>query len=205
MLVLKQLKVGHMANFTYIIWDSETKKAAVIDPSWDLERVIEVIKSNNLLLEYIINTHTHFDHILGNEQLKAIFPSAKIVMHKNAPLIKDIEVEDNSIIELGYVKIIVIHTPGHSKDSICLLAENMLFTGDTLFVGTCGRVDLEGGSASELYDSLKRLSMLDDNITIYPGHDYGDERYSTIGREKASNPVLRPMSKEEFIKLMNGF
>lgn len=199
---VKQIKVGHMANFTYIIWDENTRKAAVIDPSWDLEKIIEFIKSNNLTLEYIINTHTHFDHILGNDQLKAIYPNARIVMHKNATIEKDIEVDDSSIIELGGVKIKVLHTPGHSRDSICLLAENMLFTGDTLFVGTCGRVDLEGGSAAEMYDSLRRLSTLDDKITVYPGHDYGDEKYSTIGREKASNPVLRPISKEEFIRLM---
>ncbi len=201
-MIVKQLRVGSMANFTYVVWDEKSKSAAVIDPSWELEKVIDIIKKNYLRVEYIINTHTHFDHVLGNEQLKAIYKDAKIVMHKNAKLSKDIEVDDNSTIELGSIKMRVIHTPGHSKDSICLHAENILFTGDTLFVGSCGRVDLEGGSAEELYHSLKRLSTLDDGTIVYPGHDYGSERYSTIRSEKEKNPAMLPKSLEEFIEIM---
>ncbi|MEO9364862.1 MULTISPECIES: MBL fold metallo-hydrolase [Candidatus Nitrosocaldus] len=202
-MIVRQIKVGRMANFTYIVGDESSKVAAVIDPSWDLEVVMDEIKRNSMRLEYIINTHTHFDHVLGNEQLKAL-TGAKIVMHANSPLDKDVAVDDNDVIALGNLRIKVIYTPGHSKDSICLLVENKLFTGDTLFVGSCGRVDLPGGDAGELYESLRRIASLDESIEVYPGHDYGYERYSTIGKEKRSNPVLRVKSKDEFIMLVGG-
>jgi len=203
-MIVKQIPVGSMANFTYVIADEKTRAAAVIDPSWDLEKVLDILKKNDLKLQYIINTHTHFDHVLGNEQLEAI-TGAKIIMHKNSTLHKDIAVDDNDIVQLGNISMKVFHTPGHSKDAICLLAENKLFTGDTLFVGNCGRVDLPGGSASELYDSLfGKLTKLDDQIEIYPGHDYGSRPYSTIGEEKRTNYVLKPRTKEEFLLFMQS-
>lgn len=202
-MMMKQIKVGRMANFTYIIGDESSRVAAVIDPSWDLEVVMDEIKRNSMRLEYIINTHTHFDHVLGNEQLKAL-TGAKIVMHKNSPLDKDVSVDDNDVIALGNLRIRVIYTPGHSKDSICLLVENKLFTGDTLFVGSCGRVDLPGGDPNELYDSLRRIASLDESIEVYPGHDYGYERCSTIGKEKRSNAALMAKSRDEFMMLVGG-
>lgn len=200
---VKQIPVGSMANFTYVIADEKSKVAAVIDPSWDLEKVLDVLKNNDLKLKYIINTHTHFDHVLGNEQL-ATLTGAEIIMHKNSSLAKNIEVDDGDTIKLGDLSIKVIHTPGHSKESMCLLVENKIFTGDTLFVGNCGRVDLPGGSASELYDSLFKLARLDDKIEVYPGHDYGSKPVSTIGDEKKTNYVLKPRSKEEFLQFMQS-
>ena len=203
-MIVKQIPVGSMANFTYVIADEKTKVAAVIDPSWDLEKVLDAIKTNDLKLQYIINTHTHFDHVLGNEQLATI-TGAKIIMHKNSKLDKNITVDDGDTIQLGSISIKVIHTPGHSNDAICLLAENRLFTGDTLFVGNCGRVDLPGGSAAELYDSFfDKLAKLDDHIEVYPGHDYGSKTYSTIGDEKRTNYVLKPRTKEEFLLFMQS-
>ncbi|GIU71875.1 MAG: MBL fold hydrolase [Candidatus Nitrosocaldaceae archaeon] len=198
-MILEQILVGHMANFTYILADGN--KAIVIDPSWDLEKVLNLLKKHNLTLVYIINTHSHFDHTLGNEQLKAL-TNAKIAMHKNSPLEKDIELDEGSVIRLNDTEIKVLYTPGHTKDSICLLTDKILFTGDTLFVGNCGRTDLPGGDAGELYDSLQRLAKLDDDITIYPGHDYGIKPYSTIGEEKRNSMVFKPKSREEFIAFM---
>jgi len=203
-MIVKQIPVGSMANFTYVIADEKTRTATVIDPSWDLEKVLGVLKENDLKLQYIINTHTHFDHVLGNEQL-ATLTGAKIIMHKNSRLDRNITVNDGDTIQLGSIGIKVFYTPGHSKDSICLLVENKLFTGDTLFVGNCGRVDLPGGSAAELYDSLfGRLAKLDDRIEVYPGHDYGSRSYSTIGDEKRTNYVLKPRTKEEFLLFMQS-
>ncbi|MFQ5920614.1 MAG: MBL fold metallo-hydrolase [Nitrososphaerales archaeon] len=203
-MIVKQIPVGSMANFTYIIAEESTKAAAVIDPSWDLEKVIDALKQQDLKLQYIINTHTHFDHVLGNEQLAAL-TGAKIIMHKNSKLEKDITVDDGDSIRLGSLTLRVMHTPGHSKDAICLLVGNKLFSGDTLFVGNCGRVDLPGGNASELYDSLfGKLVKLDDNIEIYPGHDYGSKPHSTIGEEKSSNYVLKPRSRQEFMLFMHS-
>jgi hydroxyacylglutathione hydrolase len=198
-----QIEVGQMANFTYIVADEENCEAAVIDPSWDLDKIFQTLKKKNWRAKYIINTHTHFDHVIGNEQVAEI-TGAKIVQHKNSQLDKDIAVSDGDIIEIGRVRLKVLHTPGHSKDSICLLYDDQfILTGDTLFVGNCGRVDLSGSDAEEMYYSLlDRLAKLDEKLIVYPGHNYGSTSMSTIGHEKKTNYVFKPRSKQEFLKLM---
>ena len=197
-----QIKVGQMANFTYIIADEDTGDAAIIDPSWDLDDIFNIIKKNGWRALYIINTHTHFDHVLGNDQVATI-TGAKIIQHENSDLEKDIAIKDGDTIQLGNIKMKVMDTPGHSKDSMCLVLDDAIFTGDTLFVGNCGRTDLPGSDPVEMYDSLfNRLAKLDDNLTIYPGHDYGASPTSTIGHEKKTNYVLQPRSKQEFLQFM---
>jgi hydroxyacylglutathione hydrolase len=200
-----QIAVGQMANFTYILADEENGEAAVIDPSWDLDKIVQTLKKNNWRAKYIINTHTHFDHVIGNEQM-AELTGAKIVQHKNSQLKKDIAVSDGDTIKLGSIRLRVLYTPGHSKDSICLLLDDQfIFTGDTLFVGNCGRVDLPGSDVKEMYDSLfNRLAKLDENLILYPGHNYGPTSISTIGHEKKTNSVLQSRSKKEFLELMTG-
>jgi glyoxylase-like metal-dependent hydrolase (beta-lactamase superfamily II) len=200
-----QILVGEMANFTYVVGDEGSDKAAVIDPSWDLDKVFGALKKNGWTAEYIINTHTHFDHVLGNEQLSAA-TGAKIVQHQNSKLNKDVAVTDGDTTTIGEVKLRVLHTPGHSEDSICLLLDRQLvFTGDTLFVGNCGRTDLPGSDPGKMYHSLfDTLSKLDDDVIVYPGHDYGPSPTSTIGQEKRTNLVLQPRSKQEFLNFM-GF
>ena len=197
-----QIKVGKMANFTYVIADDDTGYAAIIDPSWDLDEILNILKKNGWRALYIINTHTHFDHVLGNDQVATI-TGAKIIQHENSDLEKDIAIKDGDTIQLGNIKIKVMYTPGHSKDSMCLVLDDVIFTGDTLFVGNCGRTDLPGSDPVEMYDSLfNRLAKLDDNLTIYPGHDYGASPTSTIGHEKKTNYVLQPRSKQEFLQFM---
>ncbi|MGH9954404.1 MAG: MBL fold metallo-hydrolase [Nitrososphaeraceae archaeon] len=200
-----QIAVGQMANFTYIVADEENGEAAVIDPSWDLDKIFQTLKNNNWRTKYIINTHTHFDHVIGNEQMAEI-TGAMIVQHKNSQLKKDIAVSDGDTIEIGSIRLRVLYTPGHSKDSICLLLDDQfILTGDTLFVGNCGRVDLPGSNAKEMYDSLfDRLTKLDEKLILYPGHNYGPTSISTIGHEKKTNYVLRPRSKQEFLELMTA-
>lgn len=191
-----------MRNFTYVIEDDETSEAVVIDPSWDLDRVEKVIAQNDLSVKYIVNTHHHFDHTVGNEALSKSL-GAKIVQHEDSGLDHDVSVSDGDKIEFGKTVLRVIHTPGHSKDSICLLGGNRLFSGDTLFVGNCGRVDLPGGSARELYHSLfDVIYVLDDGLEVLPGHDYGPAPTSTIGREKKTNFVLQRRSEDEFAEMM---
>jgi hydroxyacylglutathione hydrolase len=198
-----QFLVGQMANFTYILVDEETGKAALIDPSWNLEKVFYTLKKNSWKLEYIINTHSHFDHVLGNEQVSAA-TGAKIIQHKSSPLEKQIQVDDGETIKLGKIAIRVLHTPGHSKDSICLIANGKLvFTGDTLFIGNCGRTDLPGSDRVEMYDSLlNKVATLDESLIVYPGHDYGPTPTSTINAEKKTNYVLQPRSKKDFLAFM---
>jgi len=203
MVKIIQIPVGQMANFTYILADENSRESAVIDPSWDLEKIFAILNKNGWKVKYIINTHTHFDHILGNEQVAAV-TGAKIIQHKESTEKYDLPVEDGQIIEVGKIVIQVVHTPGHSKDSISLVVDNeLVLTGDTLFVGNCGRVDLPGSDASELYHSLfEKIATLQESLTVYPGHDYGWKKTSTVGEEKRTNYVLKPRSKEEFVRFM---
>jgi len=197
-------EVGNMQNFTYVLEDEETKEAVVIDPSWDLDLIMEVIQKNNLKIKYVINTHHHFDHTIGNDALKKI-TNSKILQHKSSTLPNDMTLNDSDEVKFGRSTLKVMHTPGHSKDSICLVGDGKIFSGDTLFVGNCGRVDLPGGSAKELYHSLfDILCKLDDSLIIYPGHNYGSSTSSTIGVEKKTNFVLQPRSEADFLEFMNS-
>ena len=128
----------------------------------------------------------------------------KIIQHKNSQLEKDIEVNDGDLIRVGKLELRVIHTPGHSEDSICLVLDrNFVLTGDTLFVGNCGRTDLPGSSPAEMYSSLhNKLAKLEDGLVVYPGHNYGSSPTSTIAEEKRSNYVLKSRTESEFISFM---
>jgi hydroxyacylglutathione hydrolase len=200
-----QIPVGQMANFTYIIADEESGDAAIIDPSWDLDEIFHALKKNDWRAKYVINTHTHFDHVLGNDQVAGVL-GAKIVQHKNSQLDKHFAVSDGDVIEIGSIRLRVLHTPGHSKDSMCLILDNQLiFTGDTLFVGNCGRTDLPGSDPAEMYHSLfDQLAKLDEVLVVYPGHNYGPTPTSTIGHEKKTNYVLQPRSKQEFLDFISA-
>jgi glyoxylase-like metal-dependent hydrolase (beta-lactamase superfamily II) len=192
----------HSDNFSYVIADETTLEAIVIDPSFNVDEIARIVREQGLQVKYVVNTHQHADHVAGNEELKSAF-TAKIVAHKLARTRKDMSVGNEQVLAFGNLTAKVIHTPGHSPDSICLLVENKLFTGDTLFVGECGRTDLPSGSASDLYDSLfSKLMKLDDNVEVYPGHDYGRKPHSTIGEEKRTNYTLEKRTKEEFVEFM---
>ena len=194
----------HSDNFSYIIADDTTREAAVVDSSFNAGEITRILKAENLILKYIINTHGHSDHTAGNEELRSIF-GARIVAHTLSRIDADIKVDDGDIIRIGGIPITVIHTPGHTPDSICLLVDNQkLLTGDTLFVGECGRTDLAGGNSKRMYDSLfNKILKLNDDVEVYPGHDYGSKPFSTIGEEKRSNYTLKPRSLAEFIEFMN--
>ena len=193
----------HGDNFSYIIADDLTREAAVVDPSYNAGVISSVIKAENLKLVYIIDTHGHSDHTAGNQELRSIF-GAKIAAHKQSRVNADIKVDEGEIISIGSVPMEIIYTPGHTPDSICLLVDNQkLLTGDTLFVGECGRTDLPGGNSKSMYNSLfNKIAKLNDSIEVYPGHDYGSKSYSTIGEEKRENYTLKPRSLAEFIKFM---
>jgi glyoxylase-like metal-dependent hydrolase (beta-lactamase superfamily II) len=200
-----QIPVGQMANYTYIIADEDSDLAAVIDPSWELDKIFAVLKRNGWTAKYVVNTHSHFDHVLGNEQVASV-TGAKIIQHENSKLAKDISVKDGQTIELGSTLLRVLHTPGHSEDSVCLVLDDQLvFTGDTLFVGNCGRVDLPGSDPAKMYHSLfDVVAKLDEKLVVYPGHNYGTTETSTIGRERSTNFVLQPKSQQEFLEFMGA-
>lgn len=189
-------------NFSYIVADEVSKEAAVVDPSYNSEVIIPILREQNLHVKYIINTHDHSDHVAGNEDIKLRF-GAKVVAHELAKITKDISVVDGDVLSLGTIALRVIHTPGHSPDGISLLVDGKLLTGDTLFVGECGRTDLPGGSSEDMYHSLfHKLLKLDDDIEVYPGHDYGPAPYSTIGAERRTNYTLVRRTLDEFVQFM---
>ncbi len=197
-----QIEVGNMANFTYILEDEETNDAILLDPSWNLNEILNVISRNDLKIKYIVNTHYHFDHTLGNKTM-AKSTGAKIMQYESSTIDHDIELVDGEKIKFGNSELTVFHTPGHSKDSICLVGDGKIFSGDTLFVGNCGRVDLPGGSAKELYHSLfDILYNMDENLVLYSGHNYGSSPTSTLSKEKKSNFVLQKRTEQEFVELM---
>ena len=197
-----QIQVGNMQNFSYIVADDETNDAIIIDPSWDLVELELIIKEHNLNVKYIVNTHHHFDHTLGNDEMIQ-FTKAPVIQHEFSELKNDLVVKDGDFIEFGNTKLKVLHTPGHSQDSICLIGDGKIFTGDTLFVGNCGRIDLPGGSAKDLFHSLfDVLYSLDDDLVLYPGHNYGPSETSTIGQEKITNLILQKRTEQEFVDMM---
>jgi glyoxylase-like metal-dependent hydrolase (beta-lactamase superfamily II) len=201
-MIFKQVAIGTFQNFAYIIGDEQTKEAALVDPAWEVDNLLTQCQKLSLRVTYVINTHSHHDHSGGNEDVSKR-TGAKIIAHVESPLRKDMAVKDGDAIEIGSLKAKVIHTPGHCPDHICLLIDGKLLTGDTLFVGECGRTDLAGGSARDMYESLfKKILKLEDSIEVYPGHNYGSKTSSTIGYERTHNYTLKPRTREEFIQFM---
>jgi hydroxyacylglutathione hydrolase len=193
----------HGDNFSYIIADDTTGEAAVVDSSFNAGEITRILKAENFKLKYIINTHGHSDHTAGNAELRSMF-DAETVAHKLSRINAGVKVVDGDIIRVGGIHVRVLYTPGHTLDSMCLLVDNQkLLTGDTLFVGECGRTDLAGGNSKSMYNSLfKKILKLNDDVEVYPGHDYGSKPYSTIGEEKRSNYTLESRSLAEFIEFM---
>jgi hydroxyacylglutathione hydrolase len=199
-LYFKQVKeIGD--NFSYVIADS--RYAVIVDPSYNATHLIQLIKNLNRSLTLIINTHHHRDHTAGNNQVKNHF-NCQIIAHRLSGIAKDREVEDNDLITIGELTFQVIHTPGHTPDSICLLLDSKLLTGDTLFVGECGRTDLAEGNPKEMYNSLfKKILALPDSTEVYPGHDYGSKPVSNLGYERETNYTLKPRTLSEFVEFMS--
>jgi hydroxyacylglutathione hydrolase len=191
-MIIKCFKVGRLVTNCYVVSD-ETKEATVIDPGLENEKeanqILDYIKDKNLHVKYIIDTHGHPDHISGNQIIKNA-TGASILIHENhrGRANPDQKVHDGDIIQVGNIKFKVLHTPGHTPSGICLLTDEVVFTGDTLFAGAIGRTDFPGGSYQDIINSIKtKLLPLSDNIKVYPGH----ESFSTIGDEKKYNPFLK--------------
>jgi hydroxyacylglutathione hydrolase len=195
----------HGDNFSYIVADSETREAIVVDSSYNADVLIKTINAQNLELKYIISTHGHSDHTAGNNTLQQVYNSAKTVAHKQTKNQTDLRVDEGYIIKVGKITMQVIYTPGHTPDGICLLIDNQkLLTGDTLFIGECGRTDLPGGNPAQLYRSLfGKILKLNSTVEVYPGHNYGLRPSSTIAIEQKTNYVLQPRTEKEFVEFMS--
>jgi len=192
-MIIEQLEIGTMDNFSYIVGCEETRKALVVDPGRDVKRIVSAAEKQGLAIETIVNTHGHGDHTAGNVSLKSL-TGANIIIHAldaaGYPA-ADMLLKDEKILQLGTITFDVIHTPGHTPGGICLYAQGNLFTGDTLFVGDSGRTDLPGGHRPTLGNSIRRLMQLPGDTVIWPGHNYGPTPTSTIAWEKRHNVNAR--------------
>ncbi len=189
---------------SYVLGCAIEKACVVIDPEIDkADDYIELARFFGSTLLYAIDTHTHADHNSACKVMRERH-GIQVVMHAatEAPYV-DLRVNDGDEINFGQRRLKVVYTPGHTRDSMCLLFHDRIFTGDTLLIGGCGRTDLPGGCAESQYDSLKRLERLGDQIRVYPGHDYR-EAVSTLGDERQNNPRMQIASKEEFVHLMTS-
>ncbi len=188
-MIIKQLETGYLDNFCYLLGCESTRKALVIDPGTDVERILSVADKEGLEIVTIVNTHAHGDHTAGNAELQSL-TGANIIIHAldaDGYPEADILIIDEETFQFGDITFDVIHTPGHTPGGICLYAQGNLFTGDTLFVGDSGRTDLPGGDHRLLISSIKeKLLILPDNTRVCPGHG----PMTTIGDEKAHNPFL---------------
>lgn len=203
----KRLPLGIYQANCYILWDEDTAKAAVIDPGGDFEELREYIEKSNLSVEYIILTHGHGDHIGAAIEAKDYY-GAEVMIHKDdydmlknneknysrmmgypkIEIVADKSLNDGDTINLGALSMHVIHTPGHTRGSICIKCGDIVFSGDTLFAGSIGRTDLEGGSFEDIIRSInEKLLILPDSTEIYPGHGPA----TTIDVERRNNPFLR--------------
>ena len=204
-MLIKTLPVGHLETNCYIVTEDDTLKSAVIDPGADSNVILDYIESNGLKVEAIFLTHGHFDHTMA---LDAIMAAARAPAYINE---LDLNADgrynpshiddsgflrryaEGDVISVGGLKFTVLQTPGHTPGSVTLKCENVLFTGDTLFRDSCGRTDLGGGSSEDLMASLRRLSKLEGDFEVYPGHDEA----STLDRERKFNYYMRYANGDE--------
>lgn len=202
-MLFKQISCGGYDNFGYIIADVEAKKCVLVDPSPNPEAILSQVESNDLEILYVINTHDHHDHTEGNQKVQAR-SKAKLVLHSSSSK-ADLKVEHGDNLSCGKLNLQIIHTPGHTEDSICILANNHLMTGDTLFVGKVGGTNSRESAKAE-FESLNQLMKLDDHISVWPGHDYGVNNSSTIGEELENNPFCQRLHDfEEFYHLKKNW
>ncbi|MDD4715555.1 MAG: MBL fold metallo-hydrolase [Oscillospiraceae bacterium] len=193
-MIIKSLQVGQIGTNCYVIGDEATKEGAIIDPGDEAERILRVVQEARLNIQYILLTHGHFDHTTGIDGLLQTLNNVPVYIHpaelKTEKKVFSSQVkyyDDGATLPLGGLTIEVLHTPGHSQGSVVLKAGNVLFTGDTLFRGSCGRTDLYGGSYPDILRSLKRLYNLPGDYRVYPGH----EGFTTLEQERKQNYFMQ--------------
>jgi glyoxylase-like metal-dependent hydrolase (beta-lactamase superfamily II) len=217
----KQLELGPMQNFVYLLGDPATRSLAVVDPAWEIETILDEARRHDMEITHLLVTHFHPDHlggrmmgmsVRGAAELLAAGVKAKVHIHKaEAPYVHRVSdlsasdlhaVESGDVVNVGRLPVKFIHTPGHTPGSQCFLVGDSLVSGDTLFIGSCGRVDLPGSDPRQLYESLKRLGALPEATRLYPGHNYASAPSSTIGEQKRRNPFMRFDDVQEFLAMM---
>ena len=217
-LYFKQIEMDPMQNFVYLIGSTETRKVAVVDGAWGIDEILRIATKDEVEITHALVTHTHPDHVGGRfagMEIEGVTEllgkcKAKVVVHKaEAEFLKAlspsdiIKAESGDKIDVGGVEIQLLHTPGHTPGSQCFLIDNRIVSGDTLFIGSCGRVNLPGSNPEQMYYSLtQKLMALPDDTVLFPGHNYSDQPTSTIGQQKQSNPYFQFHSLKQFLSAM---
>lgn len=207
---LKQLELGPMQNFVYLIGDPATHEAAVVDPGWEVPKILKAAEADGYRITKAFLTHTHFDHVMGLKDLLAAV-DIPVYVHRAERSLLSVEpgnlkgAAGGDAVSVGQVPVSLIHTPGHTPGSQCLLVDGRLLSGDTLFINACGRCDLPGSDPRQMYESLaKTLHSLDDATVLYPGHNYAEKPVSSMGEQKRTNPFLKIPSQQEFLRLVGA-
>ena len=204
---LRQLFDPASSTYSYLIWDRESREAALIDPVEEqMERDIQLIRECELKLCYTLETHVHADHITGSGVLRNQLNSI-VMVHENSPAKRaDVLFRDGDLLPLGNSKIKVVYTPGHTDSDVSFVIPGAVFTGDALLIRGCGRTDFQSGDAGTLFDSITRqLFTLPDTTIVYPGHDYQGRSCSTIAEERRYNPRIGAgKTREQFIAIMDS-
>ena len=203
-MIFEQIATGGCQS--YLVGCSETSCAALIDPEISqIDHYIALAARDGLRIRYLIDTHTHADHFSATRQLARQLGVPVVMQQASSAPFVDMRIGDGEMIIVGKLRLQAIHTPGHTRDSMCLRVEDRLFTGDTLLIGATGRTDLPSGDPEALYDSLfHRLLRLDPGLIIFPAHDYKGRQSSTIGQELATNPRLQTRDRAAFVEMMQN-
>ena len=203
-MVFEQIATGGCQS--YLVGCADTCAAALIDPEISqIDHYVALAARDGMRIRYLIDTHTHADHFSATRELAREL-KLPVVMHRASPApFVDMRLSDGEMIAVGRLRLQVLHTPGHTADSMCLLVEDRLFTGDTLLIGATGRTDLPSGDPEALYDSLfNRVLRLDPALKVCPAHDYKGRSHSTIEQELASNPRLQKRERADFVAMMRS-
>ncbi len=203
-MVFEQIATGGCQS--YLIGCETSSAAALIDPEISrIDHYLALAARDGLRIRYLVDTHTHADHFSATRQLARQL-DVPVVMHTLSPApFVDLRLADGELLRVGNLRLQALHTPGHTRDSMCLQVEDRLFTGDTLMIGGTGRTDLPTGDAQALHDSLfNRVLKLDPALKVHPAHEYHGRAASTIAQEAASNPRLQKRDRAEFVAMMNN-
>ncbi|MFQ5416455.1 MAG: MBL fold metallo-hydrolase [Myxococcota bacterium] len=227
-LYFHQIPVGQMANFSYLVGNRATREAYLVDPAWSVDALLDQAESDGMSVVGALVTHYHQDHVGGSifgmdiEGLPRLLERNPVPIHVHeqeaAGLIQVTGVSESDLVrhsggdllEIGSVRVRLLHTPGHTPGSQCFLVEeaarpSSLVSGDTLFLGSCGRVDLPGANPEDMYRSLNQvLRALPDETVLYPGHLYSENPVGTMGDEKRMNPFLRAANLEQFLMFIGA-
>ena len=205
-MLFHQLFDKNSSTYTYLIASAKGREALIIDPVLEnVEQYIKLLNELDLKLVKVIDTHIHADHITAASKLKDATNCTTIMGEHTPSDTVEIKVKDDEIIYVDKLEIKVIYTPGHTKDSYSFLMNDYLFSGDTLLINGTGRTDFQGGNSKDSYNSIfNRLLKLPEETLLYPGHDYNNQKVSTIGKEKKFNPRLQVNSVNEYIDIMNN-